>query len=279
MPGQYRYSVDMLMKDIEPLAAEGIGGIMLFAVIDDSLKSPDGKYARESTGLVQNTVRTLKKEFPNLLIFTDVCMCEYTSHGHCGILDSDGDVNNDKTIQQLGMIALSHAEAGADAVAPSAMMDGQIQEIRRQLESAGFQNTLLMSYSTKFASSFYGPFRDAADSAPSCGNRKSYQADFANAKNAIMESILDEQEGADILMVKPALCYLDIIAKVAGNTLLPVAAYNVSGEYSMIHASAEKGYGELYPMAAESIAAISRAGADIILSYWANQYKKLKETI
>ena len=271
MPKQFRYSVDTLLKDLEPVVKTGVGGIMIFGVADEKDKSSDANYAYSSDGVVQNAVREIKKQFPNLTIFTDVCMCAYTTHGHCGIINNSGEVLNDPSIEILAKIALSHAEAGADVVAPSAMMDGQICEIRNTLDDNGYSNTILMSYSTKYASSMYGPFRDAADSSPGQGDRKSYQLPYNDLNQALRESEFDEFEGADILMVKPALFYLDIIAKIAENTKLPIAAYNVSGEYSMIHASAEKGYGELYPMARESIAAISRSGAGIILSYWANQ--------
>jgi len=276
MPGQFRYSIDRLIPALEPVVKMGVGGIMLFAVLEDNRKSPNGDYAFSRDGMVQKAVMEIKKNVPELTVFTDVCLCAYTDHGHCGVLNSSGYVLNDPSIEILAKIAVSHADAGADAVAPSAMMDGQICEIRNSLDENGFEDTILMSYSTKYASSMYGPFRDAADSSPGKGDRKSYQLPYNDVKQAIRESVFDEDEGADILMVKPAIFYLDIIAKIAENTDLPVAAYNVSGEYSMIHASAEKGYGDLYPMARESIAAISRSGADIILSYWANQLSVLE---
>ena len=275
MPGQFRYSVDTLISELEPVVKSGIGGVMLFGVVDENGKSCNGDYAYSPSGLIQTALKKIKKHFPDLTVFTDVCLCAYTTHGHCGIIDNVGNVLNDPTIEILAKIALSHAVAGADAVAPSAMMDGQIYEIRNTLDDNGYSDVILMSYSTKYASSMYGPFRDAADSAPGHGDRKSYQLPYNDINQALRESEFDEFEGADILMVKPALFYLDIIAKIAENTKLPIAAYNVSGEYSMIHASAEKGYGELYPMARESIAAISRSGAEIILSYWANQLDKL----
>jgi porphobilinogen synthase len=222
-------------------------------------------------------VKEVKKTFGDeIIVWTDVCLCAYTTHGHCGALDKKGNVDNDKTLGLLAKMALSHAEAGADGAAPSAMMDGQVCAIRNALSENGFNDTLLMSYSTKFASHFYGPFREAAGSKPGKGDRKGYQACPANLNLALRESIEDEKEGADILMVKPALCYLDIISKIKENSLLPVAAYNVSGEYSMIYACAERGWGDLNGMARESLTAISRAGADIIISYWANQYEVLK---
>jgi len=208
-------------------------------------------------------------------VWSDVCLCSYTKSGHCGILTKDGRIDNDKTLPLLAKIAVSHAEAGADGVAPSAMMDGQVREIRNALAQNGFKDTPIMSYSTKFASSFYGPFRDAAGSAPKTGDRKSYQLPTSDISQAIRESLEDEKEGADILMVKPALPYLDVISELKRRTLVPIAAYNVSGEYSMIHACAERGWGDLYQMARESLVSISRAGADIIISYWASDYKSL----
>ena len=224
---------------------------------------------------MQEAIQVLKKEFPHLVVMTDVCLCAYTSHGHCGPLNPTGDVDNDPALDQLAEIALSHARSGADCVAPSAMMDGQVQAIRKGLDEGGFQDTLLMSYSTKFASSMYGPFREAEQSAPGKGDRQGYQQSYRDPRQAVRESIFDEDEGADILMVKPALYYLDIISKLREQTDLPLAAYNVSGEYSMIHASADRGWGDLRAMARESVAAISRAGTDIIISYWANRYDEL----
>jgi porphobilinogen synthase len=248
---------------------------MIFGVVGNSHKTQNGDFAYSADGIVPRAVQAVKRNFPGLIVFTDVCLCAYTLHGHCGLLDADGGVNNDATLEILAKSAVSHAAAGADAVAPSAMMDGQVRVIRKALDAAGYANTILMSYSTKYASAMYGPFRDAADSAPGKGDRKSYQLPFDDLKQSLRESQFDEAEGADILMVKPALFYLDVILRITQNSSLPVAAYNVSGEYSMIHASAEKGYGDLYAMAAESIAAISRSGADIILSYWANQLDKI----
>lgn len=277
MPRQNRMSSDVLLKALEPIVAQGIGGIMIFGVVDGASKFPDGKYSSNSGGLVQKTVREVKKVFGNdLIVWTDVCLCAYTTHGHCGILGKNGAVDNDRTLGLLAKMAVSHAGAGADGVAPSAMMDGQVGAIRSSLSEQGFNDTLLMSYSTKFASYFYGPFREAADSKPGKGDRKGYQTCFGNPNLALRESLEDEKEGADILMVKPALCYLDIISKLREESLLPVAAYNVSGEYSMICASSERGWGNLSGMARESISAISRAGADIIISYWANRYKEIE---
>lgn len=274
MPGQFSVSVDMLCGELEPVVAMGVGGVLLFGVVDDRRKDAVGSYAYHEKGLVQQAVMVIKKSFPGLLVHTDVCLCGYTDHGHCGLLKNNA-VDNDATIDVLGKIAVSHAAAGADCVAPSAMMDGQIRNIRHALAGAEFDDTLLMSYSTKFASAMYGPFRSAANSSPSCGNRLAYQASYNDVSQARRESILDEAEGADILMVKPALFYLDIIAKIKEATNLPLAAYNVSGEYAMLTASADRDWGNLKAMVQESIMAISRAGADIIISYWANQYDAL----
>ena len=270
MPGQFRMSADELCRAVEPLAAQGLGGLMLFGVVDDELKDASGSYAFDDNGLVQCAVERLKAEFPDLTLFTDVCLCGYTDHGHCGSLHEGTEVHNDDTLVLLQKIALSHAAAGADGVAPSAMMDGQVAAIRRALETNGYTDTILMSYSTKFASALYGPFRDAADSSPQCGDRKAYQLDPTDLRQALRESQIDEEEGADILMVKPATFYLDVISKVRKNTELPLAAYNVSGEYAMIHALANSGGGDLHALARENLAAIQRAGADMILTYWAN---------
>jgi porphobilinogen synthase len=278
MPNQYRYSIDKVSEAIEPLVKIGISGIMLFGVLDGSEKKTDnGSEAYNNNGLIQKAVKIIRSNFPGLTVCTDVCLCGYTNHGHCGIVDSSGNVLNDKTLDILSKIAVSHAEAGAHCVAPSAMMDGQVQSIRRKLHHNNFDETVIMSYSTKFASSMYGPFREAAESAPAFGDRKTYQLSYNNTLQAIRESKVDENEGADILMVKPALFYLDIINRIKDQVELPLAVYNVSGEYSMIYASAQLGYGDLYEMANESVTAIFRAGADVVLSYWANQYDKLLE--
>ena len=275
MPGQFRYSVDTLVEAAGQVRAMGIKSLMIFGVVGPERKTPAGDYGWSPDGVVQCAVSALKTAWPDLVIFTDVCLCEYTSHGHCGVLDGSGKVVNDPSLELLAKIALSHAAAGADAVAPSAMMDGQTAAIRQALECAGYQDTLLLSYSTKFASGMYGPFREAANSAPSSGDRKSYQADWRNPRAAMLESLLDEGEGADMLMVKPALFYLDIISRLKESTLLPVAAYNVSGEYSMLIATAERGWGDLKTLVRESVGALSRAGTDIFISYWASQYDKL----
>ena len=224
MPGQFRYSIDTLVEAVGEVRAMGIKSLMIFGVVGPECKTPSGDYGWSPDGVVQRAVRALKAAWPDLVIFTDVCLCEYTSHGHCGALDGAGRVVNDHSLELLAKIALSHAAAGADAVAPSAMMDGQIAAIRQALENSGYQDTLLLSYSTKFASGMYGPFREAANSAPSSGDRKSYQADWRNLRAAMLESLLDESEGADMLMVKPAGLYLDVIARVRAATTLPVAA-------------------------------------------------------
>ena len=275
MPGQFRYSVDKLVEAIGEVMNMGVRAVMIFGVVGDKHKSPDAAYSYRYNGIVQNAVRKLKEVFSSgLMIFTDVCVCEYTSHGHCGLLNEKGVVKNDPSLELLAKMALSHAEAGADCVAPSAMMDGQVSAIRSALDSSGFTDTLLLSYSTKFASSLYGPFREAAVSAPSAGDRKGYQADYQNPRAAVRESFFDESEGADMLMVKPSLFYLDVISTIRATSLLPIAAYNVSGEYSMFIASAKNGWGDLRLMVRESITAIDRAGADLIISYWANQYNQ-----
>lgn len=278
MPGQYRFSIDRLLKELPGVVSAGIGGILIFGVAGKGKKDNLGTMAFNEKGTVQKAIRSIKSEFPDLIVYTDVCLCAYTNHGHCGPLDRNGEVDNDKTNQILSRTAVSHAAAGADCVAPSAMMDGQVLSIRNALDKAGFQQTLIMSYSSKFASAMYGPFRDAENSAPGKGDRKGYQASYGNSKLALMESQLDEQEGADILMVKPSLFYLDILAELRKRTNLPVAAYNVSGEYSMLIAAAERGWGDLKQMVRESTIALSRAGADIIISYWANRYKEIFRT-
>ena len=274
MPGQYRMSPDESLRAVEPVAKQGIGGVLLFGQTE-GVKDKAGSGAFDEKGAVQRAIPLLKREFPDLVVMTDVCLCAYTDHGHCGPLDRQGQVDNDASCELLARVALSHAAAGADVVAPSAMMDGQIQTIRKALTENDFQDTLLMAYSTKFASSMYGPFREAENSAPSAGDRKGYQASYANPRAALRESEFDEAEGADILMIKPTLFYLDLLAQIRERTDLPVAAYNVSGEYSMIHAAAERGWGDLRAMARESLMAIDRAGADLILSYWAPSYAEL----
>lgn len=279
MPGQYRYSVDQLIPAVEAVVKQGIGSILLFGQHDHA-KDNGGSGAWDEYGPVQVAVRLLKRTFPDLIVMTDVCLCAYTTHGHCAPLRPNGSLDNDAGCECLAKVALSHAAAGADIVAPSAMMDGQVAAIRTALSEQQFDDTLLMAYSTKFCSGCYGPFRDAEQSSPQAipgmtSDRKTYQASYGNPRNALMESILDEQEGADILMVKPALFYLDMIHAVKAQTLLPIATYNVSGEYAMLIATAERGWGDLRELVRESTLAMTRAGADIIISYWASRYNEM----
>ena len=264
MPNQYRYSIDMLSGELKELKDLGIKSLLLFGI--PKIKDEVGSEAYNDNGIVQEAVRYIKKNFPEFLIVTDVCMCEYTSHGHCGILNGN-DVNNDVTLNYLAKIAVSHVKAGADIVAPSDMMDGRIQAIREALDKNGYINTPIMAYSVKYASSYYGPFRDAADSAPSFGDRKTYQMDFRNSKDYKREVIADTEEGADFIMVKPALPYLDVIKVVSEETNLPVVAYNVSGEYSMVKAASLNGWVDEKKIVMENMYAIRRAEADIIISY------------
>ena len=273
MPGQSRMSVDELLRALEPVAEQGVGGVLLFGQTEGE-KDAGGSGAFDERGVVQRAVPAIKRAFPELVVMTDVCLCAYTAHGHCGPLDREGQVDNDAAIGLLARVAVSHAAAGADVVAPSAMMDGQVAAIRAALDENDLQQTLLMAYSTKFASSMYGPFREAENSAPSAGDRKGYQASYGNLRAALRESDFDEEEGADILMVKPSLFYLDVLAKLRERTDLPVAAYNVSGEYSMLMAAAERGWGDLRGMVRESVMALERAGADLFLSYWAPRYRE-----
>ena len=275
MPGQCRLSIDQLLIDIEPLAETGIGSVLLFGLAEDSQKDSQGSEAFNENGTVQRAIRAVKKEFPHLMVAADACVCAYTDHGHCGPLTENGAVDNDAAIANLAKICVSHAGAGADIVAPSAMMDGQVQAIRGGLDANGFADAILMSYSTKFASSMYGPFRDAEKSKPGQGDRKGYQASHGDLRTALRESEFDEAEGADMLMIKPSIFYLDILAMMREATDLPLAAYNVSGEYSMLQATAQRGWGDLKGMVQESTAAMVRAGADILISYWANQYNEL----
>ena len=268
MPGQYRYSLDRLGEILDELAGAGVGSVMLFGIPDH--KDPLGSEAYAPDGIVQRAVNRVKLLHPQMLVITDVCMCEYTSHGHCGVL-CDHDVDNDKTLELLAKTALSHVEAGADMVAPSDMMDGRVRAIREALDANGFTGKPIMSYAVKFASSFYGPFREAAGSAPSFGDRKSYQMDFHNRREALKEALLDVQEGADILMVKPAMAYLDLVREVVDATCLPVACYSVSGEYAMVKAAAANGWIDEEKIMCEMAVAAYRAGADIYLTYFAKE--------
>ncbi|HUH17754.1 porphobilinogen synthase [Albibacterium sp.] len=267
MPGIHHFSVDTLIKDTELSLKSGINKVLLFGVGED--KTEDASSCYHNNSIVVKAIEALKKEFSDdLYIVTDVCACAYTTHGHCGIL-KDGYVQNDETVEVLSKMALSHAAAGADMVAPSDMMDGRVAGIRQKLDSNGFVNTGIMSYSVKFASAYYGPFREAADSSPSSGDRKAYQMDFRNSRESIKEALLDEQEGADILMVKPALAYLDLIKEVKASSNLPLACYNVSGEYSMVKAAAQAGWINEQQIVVENMYAFARSGADIIITYHA----------
>ncbi|NLL83918.1 MAG: porphobilinogen synthase [Lentisphaerae bacterium] len=277
MPGQNRMSPDVLLQELAPVVASGISGILIFGLPEPELKDHCGTVACDPAGIVPETVQLVRTAFPNLIIATDVCLCASTTHGHCGPLDATGAVDNDATNELLAQVALAHAAAGAHLVAPSAMMDGQVGAIRNALDHSGHTNTAILAYSTKFASACYGPFREAENSTPQCGDRQGYQTSYRNPALALRESELDAAEGADILMVKPSLFYLDIISQLRATTKLPLAAYNVSGEYAMIIAAAERGWGNLNELVRESLFAISRAGADIIISYWANRYNEVFE--
>jgi porphobilinogen synthase len=271
MPGQYQLSVDTLVEEAKALEGLGVPGIILFGIPDH--KDAEGSGAHAEDGIIPQSVRAVKAACPGLAVITDVCLCEYTDHGHCGAIrpnrDGQPDVDNDSTVAILVREALAHAAAGADMVAPSDMMDGRVGALRDALDDADFEDVPIMAYSAKFASYFYGPFRDAAESPPQFGDRRSYQMDPANAKEAMREILLDVEEGADIIMVKPALPYLDIIRRAAEDFDLPIAAYNVSGEYAMVKAAAANGWLDERGVAMESLLAIKRAGAKLILTYWA----------
>lgn len=273
MPGQYQLSLAHLPHEIELLSSLNIPAVLLFGI--PKYKDETGSASLESTGIIQQAIRQIKQVNPELLVITDVCFCEYTSHGHCGILHHDT-IDNDKTLDYLGKQAVSHAEAGADWVAPSSMTDGMVQAIRQALDTSGFTDTAILSYAVKYASSFYGPFREAAEGTPQFGDRKTYQMDPANRFEAIREAQLDVAEGADILMVKPAMNYLDIIATVKNEfAQVPLGAYQVSGEYSMLKAAAQQGLVDGSQAMLESLTAIKRAGADLIVSYFAKEFAKL----
>lgn len=266
MPGCYQYSVDRLVVAAKELATLGIPGTILFGI--PASKDPLGTEAYAEDGIIQQAVRAIKDAVPDLLVITDVCLCEYTDHGHCGVIEAN-EVQNDPTLELLVKESLSHARAGADVIAPSDMMDGRVGAIRDALDENGYENIPIMAYAAKYASAFYGPFREAAASAPQFGDRRSYQMDPANAEEALREVALDIQEGADILMVKPALAYLDVIHRVKTEFQVPVAAYNVSGEYAMIKAAAQNGWIDEERVALEALTSIKRAGADMILTYFA----------
>lgn len=267
MPGVNHFSADELVKDAEKGLKLGLNKVLLFGVGEE--KSVDGTTSYNESAVVSKAVKALKSAFGNdIYVITDVCVCAYTTHGHCGVLDGDH-VHNDSSVEVLAKMALMHAESGADMVAPSDMMDGRVRAIRNILDKNNFESTAIMSYAVKFASAYYGPFREAADSAPQKGDRKSYQMDFRNSRETVKEAMMDEEEGADIVMVKPALAYLDIISQVKQNTLLPVSCYNVSGEYSMVKAAAKAGLIDEQRIVMENMYAFARAGADIIITYHA----------
>ncbi|HEX2204213.1 MAG TPA: porphobilinogen synthase [Longimicrobium sp.] len=271
MAGVEQTSADQLLRDAEEALSLGIPAVLLFGIPDHKDEQGSGGYADD--GVVQGAVRLLKRELPELVVMTDVCLCEYTSHGHCGLV-VDGDVDNDATVPLLARMAVSHAAAGADVVAPSDMMDGRVGAIRAALDQAGYARTSILSYAAKYASAFYGPFRDVAESAPAFGDRRTAQMDPANVEEALREVRLDVEEGADIVMVKPALAYLDVISRVKRETGYPVCAYHVSGEYAMIVAAAERGWIDGDRAHEEALLSIRRAGADMVISYWSRQFAR-----
>jgi porphobilinogen synthase len=266
MPGCFQFSIGNLLPEVREVQNLGIPAVLLFGI--PSHKDSSGTSAYDPEGTVQMAVKAIKDETPDLVVTTDVCLCEYMDHGHCGVIQN-GEVNNDITLELLAKMAITHAEAGADIVAPSDMMDGRVAAIRGALDDEGFTDTAIMAYSAKFASAFYGPFREAADSTPAFGDRKTYQMDPANGEEAVREALLDIEEGADIIMVKPALGYLDVVHAVKQETKFPLAAYNVSGEYAMVKAAAEKGWLDEERVVMEALTSIKRAGADMVISYHA----------
>jgi porphobilinogen synthase len=274
MPGQARLSIDELVREAKDVASQGIPALLLFGIPAE--KDPRGSEAYAEDGIVQQAVRAVKDTVPDLLVITDVCLCQYTSHGHCGVVE-DGSVRNDSTLELLARTAVSHAEAGADMVAPSDMMDGRVAAIREALDEASYVDTPIMAYSAKYASSFYGPFREAAESAPQFGDRRSYQMDPANGVEALREIALDIDEGADVVMVKPALPYLDIISRAKSEFGVPLAAYSVSGEYAMIRAAGRLGWLDEERAMMEAVVAIRRAGADIVITYFARDVARRLE--
>jgi porphobilinogen synthase len=272
MPGCYQESVDKLVRNAKEVYSLGIPSVILFGIPEDKDELGTGAYAED--GIVQQAIKAIKEAVPELYVITDVCLCEYTSHGHCGVI-AKGDVDNDQTLRLLSLEAVSHARSGADMVAPSDMMDGRVAALRSALDQEGFGGTPIMSYAAKYASAFYGPFREAAESTPQFGDRRSYQMDPANRREALKEVAMDISEGADIVMVKPALAYLDIISDVRNTFNLPVAAYNVSGEYSLVKAAAQLGWIDEERAMMEILTSIKRAGADIILTYFAKEAAKI----
>jgi porphobilinogen synthase len=265
LPGMSRHSVDDVVREVEELVRLGVQAVILFGIPEEKDEQASGAW--DDDGIVQRALRALGPRFPELVLMTDVCLCEYTLHGHCGVI-VDGEVHNDQSVELLARTAVSHVEAGADVVAPSDMMDGRVGAIREALDDRAFETTPILAYSAKYASAFYGPFREAADSAPAFGDRRGYQMDPANVQEALRECELDVDEGADAVMIKPALLYLDVIRAVREAFDLPVAAYNVSGEYAMVKAAARSGWLDERQAAIESLTAIKRAGADLIVSYW-----------
>lgn len=272
MPGVFQFSIDMLMEEIREVVSLDIPAVILFGLPHE--KDERGSEAYSQNGIVQEAIRAIKNKYPELVVMTDVCLCEYTSHGHCGLLKGQ-EVDNDATTDVLAKVSVSHARAGADMVAPSDMMDGRVAVIRQALDESGFENVGVLAYAAKYCSAFYGPFREAADSAPQFGDRRAYQMDAANSTEALREVALDIEEGADIVMVKPALAYLDVISRVKKEFDWPVAAYNVSGEYAMIKAAAAKGWLDEERVMMETLVAIRRAGADLILTYFAKEAARL----
>ena len=272
MPNVFQLSVDNVLRECEELLNLSLGAVLLFGIPD--FKDETGSSGYHAEGIVQKAAREIKKNFPEMLVITDVCLCEYTSHGHCGVIENES-VQNDATLELLAKQALTHAQSGADIIAPSDMMDGRVGAIRKILDENNFAETPIMAYAAKYSSAFYGPFREAAESAPQFGDRKSYQMDSRNSDEAIREIALDIQEGADIIMVKPALAYLDVIRRAKDNFNMPIAAYNVSGEYSMIKAAAQKNWIDGEKVMMETLTAIKRAGADVIITYFAKDAIKL----
>ncbi len=272
MPGIKRFSLDRITTELDEVVSLNIPAVLLFGI--PSKKDDEGTETWDENGIIQQAIRFIKKKYPELYVITDVCFCEYTSHGHCGIIHNN-DVDNDATLVNIAKQAISHAKAGADMIAPSGMMDGTVAMVRESLDNTGFVDLPIMAYSVKYASSYYGPFRDAADSAPSFGDRRTYQMDAANRDEAMRKATFDDQEGADILMVKPALSYLDIIRDLKNNFDRPIACYNVSGEYAMIKAAGEKGWIDEERVMMESLLSMKRAGADIIITYFAKEVARV----
>lgn len=276
MSGVFQQSIDGILSECKECENLGIKAIILFGVVENAKKDSVGSDALDENGLIARTVRAIKQECPNLLVITDLCFCEYTDHGHCGIINPiNKSVDNDATLEISAKQALIHAKAGADMIAPSGMMDGIIEALRKALDENGFENLPIMAYSTKFASAFYGPFREVADSTPSYGDRKSYQMDFANGKEALLESLEDERQGADILMIKPALAYLDIVKDLSNHSNLPICVYNVSGEYALLKAGQRLGVIDYEKILLETMTAFKRAGAKLIISYHAKEVAQI----